>query len=146
MEQKLFVYGTLMKGIPSPMSGYLQRHATFLGVAFANGYLYDLGQYPGFVYDEQSDDTVLGHVFQIKTPKVVFPILDRYEGIEGPNNAENEYLRALIDVRLNEAKVPVWTYLFNRLPQNLPLIPNGNYPKFYPKNARHLAFIQGNVR
>lgn len=143
MKDQLFVYGTLMKGIPSRMSDYLQQHALFVGAAYANGHLYDLGQYPGFVYDRGCDRLVKGHVFQLKSPKQVFPILDRYEGIEESNNSENEYLRTLIDVRLNKKEVQVWTYLFNRLPKNLPLIPEGDYLIFYPTNQRHLAFIQG---
>jgi len=66
MNNKLFVYGTLMNDVQSNIARFLRDNSRFLGLGYAKGTLYDLGFYPGFVPDENEDSRVTGHVFELK--------------------------------------------------------------------------------
>ena len=50
---RVFVYGTLMRGVAHPMAELLSRSADFLGEARCQGRLYMIAHYPGLI---QSDD------------------------------------------------------------------------------------------
>ena len=70
---KLFVYGSLMGGIQSPIATYLKLNATFLGEGLVKGLLLDIGHYPGLIYDRANSKQVVGHVFQLKKPVEMMP-------------------------------------------------------------------------
>jgi gamma-glutamylcyclotransferase (GGCT)/AIG2-like uncharacterized protein YtfP len=130
----LFVYGTLMPDIPSPASAYLRARARDLGRAYLPGFLYDMGSYPGFVYAAAASQLVRGHLMQLHDPATLAE-LDRYEGLhEDPPEYERRALE--IDGR------PAWVYCYLGPTAGLPLIRSGDYATYYPRQPRHLAFIQ----
>jgi gamma-glutamylcyclotransferase (GGCT)/AIG2-like uncharacterized protein YtfP len=111
----LFVYGSLLKGSPHPMSAYLWSRASFLGETQLPGRLYDLGSYPGFVSDFQAAERVYGHLALLRadTAEMTWRELDIYEGIEFP---DPEYERRLVKPQLPQfGYQQVWLYHY-RLP------------------------------
>ena len=56
-SDRLFVYGTLMRGFDHPMAKLLSANADFLGPARCRGRLYLIKHYPGLVLsDDPADD------------------------------------------------------------------------------------------
>ena len=52
ISDRLFVYGTLMRGFDHPMAQLLSRSADFLGPATCRGRLYLIKHYPGLVLSD----------------------------------------------------------------------------------------------
>ena len=61
-SDRLFVYGTLMRGFDHPMAMLLSRSADFLGEARCRGRLYLVKHYPGLVLSDDPDDVVFGEL------------------------------------------------------------------------------------
>lgn len=131
----LFVYGTLMRGIQSPMSAFLSENAIYLEEAEYPGFLFDLGRYPGFVPDEDISETVKGQLFALHASSEVLGVLDQYEGLQ---EAEPEYQRR----KLHFGQYEAWAYIFIGDTHSLPPIPNGQYANYYPHQSAHQHFIQ----
>ena len=72
---RLFVYGTLMRGFP--LHNALADATRFVGVAWIHGRLVDLGSYPGAVPD--AEGRVHGELYQVMRPEV-WRALDYTEG------------------------------------------------------------------
>jgi len=65
ISDRLFVYGTLMRGFDHPMARLLSRNADFLGEARCRGRLYRMEHhrikyYPGLVLSDDPADVVFG--------------------------------------------------------------------------------------
>ena len=58
ISDRLFVYGTLMRGFDHPMAQLLSRSADFLGTATCRGRLYLIKHYPGLVLSDDPADVV----------------------------------------------------------------------------------------
>ena len=56
ISDRLFVYGTLMRGFDHPMAQLLSRSADFLGTATCRGRLYLIKHYPGLVLSDDPAD------------------------------------------------------------------------------------------
>ncbi|MDX1939172.1 MAG: gamma-glutamylcyclotransferase family protein [Saprospiraceae bacterium] len=138
----IFVYGTLMNDLSSAMARFLRANADFIGEAWIPGILYDLGQYPGLIYNPDADSHVYGHLFQLKNPEKVFEILDHYEGINHAYPLENEYRRALIKLNFQDTILNCWVYLYNLKTEGLKEIPGGNYLEYIKHQPAHLRFIK----
>lgn len=124
----LFVYGTLRKS-PSPRAA--SAHSRFLsdaiycGTACITGYLYSLGNYPAFVFNENSLSLVKGEIYQIDEKTMA--ILDEYEEID-PQNPNNEYQRCKLDITTDQGQaISVWVYLMNQKPDGKELIESGDW-------------------
>ena len=137
----LFVYGTLMKSVKSRMSVYLDQNSEFIGEGYFTGRLFDLGQYPGLIKDDQSPYQVLGHIFAIHNPAILKD-LDIYEGNPTGFSEENEYVRRPIEVVCLGQTISCWAYFYNRSVQGLIEIYSGNYPAYCSANPKHQKFIQ----
>lgn len=142
MVKELFVYGTLMQDTDSAMARFLQTRARSLGMALLSGRLYDLGSYPGAVYDPQADTRITGQVYSLRDPEAILPVLDDYEGVSESSAAPKEYIRALVPVNLDDSTLSCWTYLYNLDPSPLNLIPSGNYLTYYRRQQAHRQFIE----
>ena len=138
----LFVYGTLLRGVPSAMAAYLERRGRYLGEAALPGCLLDLGSYPGLVYEAGSAAQVYGQVFALNDPASTLAELDRYEGIDPQAPEAGEYRRIALTVLLAGAAAECWVYVYNFPPTGLPRIPGGDYRAYYPRQARHVRFIE----
>ncbi len=139
---KLFVYGSLMGGIQSPIATYLKSKSTFLGEGYVYGKLYDIGKYPGLVDDKQSKNKVLGHIFQLSNPIEMLPNLDYYECVGEGFEAPNEYRRETITVHLKNEQELCWVYLYNSLTTDLKQIESGNYLAYFQENPKYQNFVQ----
>ena len=58
ISDRLFVYGTLMRGFDHPMAQLLSRSADFIGEAKCRGRLYLIKHYPGLVLSDDANDIV----------------------------------------------------------------------------------------
>src|SRR3979411_1581684 len=80
MQDRLFVYGTLMRGFDHPMAKLLSRSADFVGEARCQGRLYLVNDctearcqgrlylvnhYPGLVLSDDPDEVVFGELYQL---------------------------------------------------------------------------------
>ena len=105
---KCFVYGTLLNGM-SRFDALLG--ADFLGLAFARGDLYDLGDFPGMV---AGNGRVYGELYEIDDG--ILSELDQIEGYFPGREDHCTYLRKEIDVfsMKNGQPVKTYAYFYNR--------------------------------
>lgn len=144
MTDFLFVYGTLMNNIQSTIADYLHNNSEFIGGGFFAGKLYDLGSYPGAVYDAKATSRVYGHVFRLYNAAIIFTKLDRYESIDVIKLETNEYSRIIIPVTIKNEMFNCWVYVYNFSTEGLPQIVGGNYLNYFEKNPLHQDFIKRN--
>lgn len=138
----LFVYGSLMKGLQTPMSQLLNDTSKFLGEGKMPGVMYDLGYYPGAVYQKNSDAYIYGHIFELYNMKTIISQLDKYESVGERYNQFNEYKRSLIPVQFKQLIIESWVYLYNLSTVNLPIIESGNYLENLKTNQKHRDFLK----
>ena len=115
MSDRIFVYGTLMRGFDHPMSKLLASGADFLGEASCRGRLYMIKHYPGLLHSAAEDDVVYGDLFRMRDPDTLLAVLDDYESI-GPEQEEPAlYLREMLAMTLTDGSITqAWTYIYNR--------------------------------
>ena len=85
MPQHLFVYGTLRFEYPNPLAVKLKSQAIFICKGSAPGVLYDLGWYPGAVFNDAVRTRVIGEVIALGNAERLMAQLDDYEAIPEPN-------------------------------------------------------------
>jgi gamma-glutamylcyclotransferase (GGCT)/AIG2-like uncharacterized protein YtfP len=124
----VFFYGTLLPPfVPEAMRDVV-GHLRFCGEGSVPGVLYDLGEYPGAVFDATEDKRVFGAVFQLPEEPQVLEVLDRYEGYESSSDASSLFVRKLVHVDLTTAgAVKCWAYEYNGNPREAPMIASGRY-------------------
>ena len=114
MLDRLFVYGTLMRGFDHPMSKLLSREADFLGEARCGGRLYMVKHYPGLLLSDDPRDVVHGELFRMHHPEELIATFDDYEGCGPAFERPTAYLREVLPVTLGDGTVyETWTYVFN---------------------------------
>jgi len=106
-ECRLFVYGTLLARSAHPMAALLRQRSTPLAPGWFAGRLYDLGAYPGALYEPDSETKVFGEVLNLSP--AVLPLLDRYEGL---HEQPAEYVRRRVPVQTAAGPVACWAYLY----------------------------------
>jgi gamma-glutamylcyclotransferase (GGCT)/AIG2-like uncharacterized protein YtfP len=113
----VFLYGTLLpQFVPETMRGVVAR-LHFRGDGSLRGVLYDLGEYPGAVFDTTTDMRVDGTVFELPEDPQVLEALDRYEGYESTPHATNLFVRKLQRVDLTTGDtIECWAYEYNGNP------------------------------
>jgi gamma-glutamylcyclotransferase (GGCT)/AIG2-like uncharacterized protein YtfP len=85
------------------MSVFLAQHARYLGPARIPGRLYEITWHPGLMQPQNSDDTVLGDLYQLHHG--LFGVLDDYEGRGFP--------RRIMPVTLeNGRRIDAWVYFY----------------------------------
>ena len=132
----IFVYGTLMQGFTNPFAKKIQQNGTGRGKASFAGALYDLGNYPGAVYQPQSPYRVHGEVWELNDFQKTIVALDRYEGIQVHNP---EYVRQPIAVIFEDGTNGFcWTYLFCQSVESCIFIPHGDYRRWLSDGKQHL--------
>ena len=93
MPQPLFVYGTLRFEYPNPLAVKLKSQAIFICKGSAPGVLYDLGWYPGAVFNDDVRTRVIGEVIALGNAERLMAQLDDYEAIELPAEASHRERR-----------------------------------------------------
>ena len=137
----IFVYGTLLQGIQSNVAQYFHTNASFLSEGLMAGELYDLGIYPGAVYQKDNSEKVYGHIFQLKNPTTVLQVLDQYEGCPPERPQPTEYVRQLVPIFSKNKEKECWVYVYNFPTDKKEKIESGNYLTFLKNNKRHQEFI-----
>ena len=127
-SDRLFVYGTLMRGFDHPMAQLLSRSADFIGEARCRGRLYRVKHYPGLVLSDAPDELVFGELFRLSRPAELLREFDMYEACGEGFVAPTEYIRQLLPVISGDgAAVEAWTYIYNWPVAHLPRIASGRF-------------------
>jgi gamma-glutamylcyclotransferase (GGCT)/AIG2-like uncharacterized protein YtfP len=126
--QFVFFYGTLLpQFVPSTMREVIGG-LHFCGEGSARGVLFDLGEYPGAVFDSTTDTRVYGAVFELPDGSRLLEALDRYEGYEAAEPSTSLFVRKHQRVDLpSRHTVECWVYEYNGNPQGAPVIASGRY-------------------
>jgi gamma-glutamylcyclotransferase (GGCT)/AIG2-like uncharacterized protein YtfP len=111
-NQRLFVYGTLLRRSAHPMARFLAERARFVGEAIIAGQLFDLGRYPGLIETSEQGDRVFGDLYDLgMDAAATLAELDRYENAESPQPAYFD--RQLAKVLGSDGSyVQAWVYWF----------------------------------
>jgi gamma-glutamylcyclotransferase (GGCT)/AIG2-like uncharacterized protein YtfP len=128
ISDRLFVYGTLMRGYEHPMARMLSANADFAGEACCRGRLYLVKHYPGLVLSDDPADIVFGEVFRLRQPMEMLREFDMYEAC-GEGFAEpTQYIRRILPLTLDGGEASeAWTYLYNWPVAHLPRIASGRF-------------------
>jgi gamma-glutamylcyclotransferase (GGCT)/AIG2-like uncharacterized protein YtfP len=128
ISDRLFVYGTLMRGFDHPMARMLSANAGFAGEARCRGQLYLVKHYPGLVLSDDPTDTVFGELFRLRQPVEMLREFDMYEAC-GEGFAEpTQYIRRMLPLTLDGGDASeAWTYLYNWPVAHLPRIASGRF-------------------
>ena len=124
----VFLYGTLLpQFVPEAMRDVVTR-LHFRGDGSLRGMLYDLGDYPGALFDKTSDERVYGAIFELPEDSRVLEELDRYEGYEPGVQVASLFVRKLQCVVLaTGGTIECWAYEYNGNPDGAPVIASGRY-------------------
>ena len=128
ISDRLFVYGTLMRGFDHPMAKLLSRSADFVGEAQCRGRLYLIKHYPGLVLSDDAGDIVFGEVYRLRDRDALLGEFDMYEACGAGFPEPTEYVRQMLNVTLADGSVSeAWTYIYNWPVTNLPRIASGRF-------------------
>ena len=128
MQDRLFVYGTLMRGFDHPMAQLLSRSADFIGEARCQGRLYLVKHYPGLVLSGDPGDVVFGELYRLRSPHELLREFDMYAACGEGFAAPTKYIRQMLTVmRDGQAADEAWTYIYNWPVTRLPRIASGRF-------------------
>ena len=128
ISDRLFVYGTLMRGFDHPMAKLLSRSADFLGEARCQGRLYLIKHYPGLVLSDNPTDIVSGELYRLRDRDALLGEFDMYEACGEGFPEPTEYLRQMLQVTLADGALgEAWTYVYNWPVTGLPHIASGKF-------------------
>jgi len=127
-SDRLFVYGSLMRGFDHPMARLLSANADFVGEAKCRGRLYLVKHYPGLVLSDDPADIVCGELYRLREREAMLREFDMYEACGEGFAQPTEYLREMLQVALDDGAVSeAWTYVYNWPVTNLPRIASGRF-------------------
>jgi gamma-glutamylcyclotransferase (GGCT)/AIG2-like uncharacterized protein YtfP len=128
ISDRLFVYGTLMRGYVHPMARLLSANADFLGEAFCRGKLYMVKHYPGLVLSDDPADIVHGELYRLRDPEALLREFDMYEACGEGFPEPTQYVRQMFSVTLADGSPSdAWTYLYNWPVASLTRIESGRF-------------------
>ena len=141
MPQHLFVYGTLRFEYPNPLAFKLRSQAIFAAKGSTPGVLYDLGWYPGAVFNAEARTRVVGEIYALGNAERLMAQIDEYEAIPEPNK---RFHRMVIKVRLKRGStVEAWTYETIELPATRRLIESGDFILHLQRRAGRPIRLRG---
>jgi gamma-glutamylcyclotransferase (GGCT)/AIG2-like uncharacterized protein YtfP len=127
-SDRLFVYGTLMRGFDHPMARLLSANADFVGKARCRGRLYLVKHYPGLVLSDDPAELVHGEVYRLRAPGELLREFDMYEACGEGFAQPTEYLRQMLRIVLADGEDgEAWTYVYNWPVAHLPRIASGRF-------------------
>src|SRR5262245_43318505 len=113
MSEYLFTYGTLRSGLapfelPSELSDVVTRLRS-IWTGFAQGRLYNLGEYPGAVLESAGGARITGEVFQLPDDETTLAALDAYEGFDSQDFESSLFVRVKSEITIeSDAKLVCW--------------------------------------
>ncbi|MCP1472071.1 gamma-glutamylcyclotransferase (GGCT)/AIG2-like uncharacterized protein YtfP [Sphingobium sp. OAS761] len=125
MLDHLFVYGTLRRGADSPMARRLRTATRYLGAAHAQGMLYRVASYPGFV--PGAGGRVAGDLLLLEEAEATLAWLDDYEECSPHFPPPHEYRRIRLIVIAPDGPVEAWAYVYDRSVAGLSPIESGDF-------------------
>jgi gamma-glutamylcyclotransferase (GGCT)/AIG2-like uncharacterized protein YtfP len=127
-SDRLFVYGTLMRGYVHPMAKLLSANADFLGEASCRGRLYMVKHYPGLVLSDEVYEIVHGELYRLREPQALLREFDMYEACGEGFPEPTQYVRQMFSVTLADGSASeAWTYIYNWPVAKLKLIESGRF-------------------
>jgi gamma-glutamylcyclotransferase (GGCT)/AIG2-like uncharacterized protein YtfP len=109
---RLFVYGTLRRGMPA--HGRLAG-ARFIARASVPGRLFDLGRYPALLEAEAPEDVVHGEAYELPD-KAMLAAIDAYEGCR-PGVPGSLFVRKEVEAMTEDGRrLACWAYFYNAEP------------------------------
>lgn len=138
LTERLFAYGTLRLGCGHSLTRMAAASVGYLGPGRLPGKLYDLGAYPGAVFDPAARSWISGDVFVLRQPETVLRVLDRYEGFDPGAPDCGEFRREWLPIDLGGRSRWCWVYLYKQPVDSLTPIPGGDYlrARFAPAQTR----------
>ena len=128
ISDRLFVYGTLMRGFDHPMARLLAANADFIGEAHCRGRLYLVKHYPGLVLSGDPADIAHGELYRLRAREAMLHEFDMYEACGESFPQPTEYLRQMLSVTLADGSaLDAWTYIYNWPVTKLPRITSGKF-------------------
>ena len=129
ISDRLFVYGTLMRGFDHPMAQLLSRSADFIGEARCRGRLYLIKHYPGLLLSDDPADIVFGELYRLRDRDALLGEFDMYEACGEGFPEPTEYVRRMLPVTHDGRHAPseAWTYVYNWPVTGLPRIASGRF-------------------
>ena len=128
ISDRLFVYGTLMRGFDHPMAKLLAANADFLGEATCRGRLYLVRHYPALVLSDDPADVVHGELFSLRARDAMLAEFDMYEACGEGYKPPTEYVRQMLNVTLADgSSSEAWTYVYNWPVTELRRIASGRF-------------------
>lgn len=125
----LFVYGTLLNA-DNEFAIYLKNNCSFYANGKFRGKLYDIGEYPGAVADNQYAGYVYGSILTMNNAVSTLKHLDYYEGFGPEQEQPNLFVREIINVESEKGIISCWCYLYNLPVNGLPVIVSGDYMRY----------------
>ena len=122
----LFVYGTLLNA-DNEFAIYLKNNCSFFADGKFKGRLYDMGEYPGAIADDNYPDYVYGSIFIMSDAISDLKYLDDYEGFGPEQEQPNLFIRQIIGIESENEIIPCWVYTYNLSTDNFPQILSGRY-------------------
>ena len=124
----LVVYGTLRPAFTNAFAHYLRQHSEYVGEGTFPGLLFDLGNYPGAVYQIDRMERVCGTIYNITRHKPALLLhLDAYESIGEQFEQPTEYIRTIIPVDFQGTRLDCWVYIYNLSVTDKIVIASGDY-------------------
>ena len=108
----LFIYGTLLNA-GNEFGAYLRKHSRVFASGYFNGRLYDMGEYPGAVYNPALSQKVWGDIVLMDNANEVLKLIDQYEGYGPGEQQPYLFIRELVPVATGDALINCWVYLYN---------------------------------
>ena len=128
ISDRLFVYGTLMRGYVHPMARLLSANADFLGEATCRGRLYIVKHYPGLVLSDDANEIVHGELYRLREVDAMLREFDMYEACGEGFPEPTQYLRKMLPVTLGDGSIgEAWTYIYNWPVEKLTRIESGRF-------------------
>ena len=120
-----------MKRFDHEMSRLLRQSAKFVGIGSFTGHLYDLGAYPGAIYDPKSEIMVYGELYRLNelSAHTLLSMLDSYEGITGSES--DEYYRSVISISHRREVIESFVYILRDAPLQKHEIKGGDYYEYH---------------
>lgn len=149
-DEYLLVYGTLWKGEDNYLRLGMDKQCEFIKDTTIKGSLYDLGDYPGLVLEQDMSDEgaqkatdIPVQLFRViknndsQTPLKILAEIDKYEECNVLDPAASEYRRTTLPVSVGGKglKVDAWIYLYQKDTKGKELIGNQSWIR-YLRNRR----------
>jgi gamma-glutamylcyclotransferase (GGCT)/AIG2-like uncharacterized protein YtfP len=128
ISDRLFVYGTLMRGYVHPMARMLSANAEYLGEASCRGRLYMVKHYPGLVLSDAPGEIVHGELYRLREVEPMLREFDMYEACGEGFPEPTQYVRQMLSLTLADgSQSEAWTYIYNWPTAELTLIESGRF-------------------